>query len=122
MWYFQENNTALGTLLFEMDFTPTFSHEELTTCHICEKEFLFKQGLKKHFEIEHEQLMRYQCNLCDKTFKIERSLECHLMNYHGGKRKSRCEKCNKDYSTEAHLKFHNDSVHQQSIKEFKCTL
>ena len=96
-------------------------------CKKCDKNFFFKNDLKKHFNAVHEGLRRFQCESCGFPCVSKQSLEKHRKNKHQ-KISLNCNYC--AYSETSSKRFYNhyNTMHAAKNNEetqhfhVKCTL
>ena len=66
-------------------------------CHICEKDLVSNQGLKRHIEQVHEAIKAFNCDLCDAKFTQTVNLKSHIISVHENVRKHECNICNHSF-------------------------
>jgi Zinc finger, C2H2 type len=109
-------------------------------CKVCQKSFLYKQGLQKHHSNEHDPAnanrVKYQrqseneetsakinCDLCPKSFKYRQGLMKHFDLEHNPANTFPCTQCNSRCKTlknlHAHIRTH-DPPRQESLDSLQC--
>lgn len=107
-------------------------HEEThagkkTPCHLCGKQFLHKNSLRKHIKVVHSQVKRFVCNIdgCQWKFGYQQTLTRHQARRHGMvKNRNACPICSKEfpdstYHLKRHLKAHANNTAKEYIPEPK---
>ena len=88
------------------------------TCSVCNKEFQFKEYLKRHHQV-HSVKPNRKCLECHKCFKFPEELTSHMVS-HSTERPFQCEICDKSFKRKHELKLHRlthtrEKVHQCSF-------
>jgi len=92
--------------------------DEAKFCTICNKSLKTVTTLRKHMEVVHMGLMKFECDKCDKKFALRMQLINHEMDVHGpdgpvpkGTKREVCPICGtrlKNHSMlKAHMKLHD---------------
>ena len=91
-------------------------------CHIqsCEKTFMFKSMLTKHYTTVHDGVKNIKCASCDKSFSHKQNLTNHVKNIHENVKVHKCESCEKTFTIMCNLKRHIKTVHGNALKPYKC--
>ena len=71
-------------------------------CHICEKAFKIRSGLKRHVETHKR---RFKCNRCDKIFKTMLDLKVHR-HVHAHEKPFECDFCGVGFKATVNLQEH----------------
>lgn len=106
-------------------------------CNLCEKSFLYKQGLQKHHHKEHNPnvvRIKYQrqvdaswskikCDLCPKLFKYKQGANKHWDLEHNPQNTFECPKCSSRCKTlknlHAHIRTH-DPPRTEGVASLQC--
>lgn len=94
-----------------MKFVHSTTERERIPCTFlgCEKTFVHKGGVTKHFNSEHaENPIRYLCTLCQKEFKSMKDLTRHI-DTHTREKSYKCTICGKGFGQAQNLKRHEVS-------------
>ena len=88
-------------------------------CSKCDKTFLYKHTLKRHFDVIHNGI-RFKCSRCEKTFSQKKDLKIHVEVIHESIRHKnhKCKNCAKEFQHKRHLNEHIQTIHV-GIR-FKC--
>ena len=68
--------------------TKKVDKTEGNKCDVCGATFTVKQGLLRHEQQKHSDLMKFHCEQCDKKFMRAFNLQKHVIRVHGGKKGS----------------------------------
>lgn len=74
-------------------------------CPECNKQFLKKVYLRKHFNNVHKQGLDEICQHCGKVFKNSKRLKAHLLT-HQTEKKYKCDQCAKQFVSSGDLSRH----------------
>ncbi|XP_059612833.1 uncharacterized protein LOC132259287 [Phlebotomus argentipes] len=74
------------------------------TCHLCDKSFQRRQGLRVHYQI-HTDERPYPCTYCEKAFRCRSHLNRHIYT-HTGEKKYKCQVCQKCFTQSGSLRIH----------------
>ena len=103
------------------------SHEQSWRCNICEKEFKYKNNLKRHKSQIHEgQYKLHECEHCKATFTSLRRLGSHHRKSHPDMyEKYSCTLCDATFfhrnSIYLHMRtFHCEKQKADEIQSYKC--
>ncbi|XP_058464450.1 zinc finger protein OZF-like isoform X2 [Malaya genurostris] len=84
-------------------------HQRLHTngfaCEICGKLCHGKHKLRKHIELTHEKVKKFECHLCHKMLSTLAAVQAHIKIMHSTK-EVKCKHCDKSYSSELSLRYH----------------
>ena len=78
-------------------------------CSKCDKQFVHRHDLKRHFKGIHEGLT-YKCNECEKCFNQKTNLITHIKGIHEGV-KFPCNECDYKATALSNLNFHRKNKH-----------
>ena len=81
-------------------------HNQTFKCPTCDRSFKGQSNLKKHCEVVHNDISKYECDICEKTFKRDITLRRHVESIHDRNRKFKCELCGKGYPRNVDLNCH----------------
>lgn len=95
---------------------------ELVKCHLCTRSYKYKDQLRKHQQIAHQDRSKdFKCleEGCDKSFLTNSQLSSHKLRHSKLEKDHFCPECGKGFKFQRdvthHLKFHTDP-----IKKFDC--
>lgn len=74
-------------------------------CHICDKEFLGGNDLRKHIRI-HTDERPFECTHCSQRFRQGGCLKNHIASQHGTSQSFTCYYCNKSFPIKERLRLH----------------
>ena len=77
-------------------------------CSMCPK---IVSDLKKHVEIVHEKIKRYECPICKVKFGQSHHLKAHISGVHEGAKPFECQFCDKRVSSKQLLNNHIKTAH-----------
>lgn len=93
-------------------------------CRLCNKSFVFKQGLERH-ELTHADQKPHKCNYCEASFTSPIKLTRHITS-HAGLRPYPCKLCGRTFLLSHHLTRHMrshyaaKSANVQPVGQHKC--
>ena len=106
---------------FELDVHIAKKHhqknENGVICHLCEKQFPYRDTLLTHIRVVHHNYQPFKCDKCDKVFDVIQKLNSHKKT-HGTTNDFHCDKCAKSFKTQGGLNNHQKSMHSE--KNFHC--
>ncbi|OXA45956.1 zinc finger protein 227 [Folsomia candida] len=88
------------------------------TSGTCDRTFLTKGTLAKHFEVEHsENPVRFPCTYCEKEFKTWPELDLHILT-HTKEKPYKCATCKKSFAQKNKLHRHQETHREISSRKF----
>jgi len=108
------DNSYINKSELDMHFKYRHSKDvDIKICHLCGYETKYKEALKVHIKITHENITRFSCAECDKKFYAKSHLKRHIKAAH---RKSiegiKCVTCGLELKTGSALLKHKNKVHR----------
>ncbi|XP_046395406.1 gastrula zinc finger protein xFG20-1-like isoform X2 [Ischnura elegans] len=91
----------------------------LERCPICYKLFLEKCELERHLRV-HPKEKKYFCTICELNFQFKSGLKRHIKSAHDVSMAYLCGLCFNGFGSRADLGLHQSLVHQESEKRFRC--
>jgi len=88
-------------------------------CKICNKPFLTKASLTRHYTDIHKQVWSFKCGFCDKSYPRESDLKIHEKKHTTGSINFVCKICLQDQVSQRALTIHMKNVHIKE-KEYSC--
>lgn len=66
---------------------------------MCDKAYVAKSYLKKHFKMQHDTAMPFACDFpgCGQRFKVNYMLQSHIKNAHSQQKRQRGQYSNANY-------------------------
>ncbi|XP_045210031.2 zinc finger protein 227-like [Mercenaria mercenaria] len=108
----QSNDKLVGD-----NFSKNTDKNEGNKCDVCGAMFTVKQGLLRHEQLKHKDLMNFNCKQCDKKFMRNFNLQKHIIRVHGGKKSNEHKfiieiegTCEEDFGSNS-LELSSDQVH-----------
>lgn len=65
-------------------------HKHSNACHLCSATFNSYSNLKKHIQILHNKIHKYNCSFCSRSFGQKNQLDSHINTHTGDKVKKTC--------------------------------
>lgn len=78
-------------------------------CHLCEKQFADRTGLRYHIKHFHEKIKNFHCDMCDKRFSCKRIILNHIRGVHIKEKIFACDQCPKVFKVDSALYMHKKS-------------
>nr|XP_054752583.1 uncharacterized protein LOC129258299 isoform X3 [Lytechinus pictus] len=88
------------------------------SCHICNKMFKTKKGMKGHVN-RHDRSETFQCDTCQKVFSCKNHLQRHKL-VHSDTKPYHCPECNRGFTQSSNMETHR-RIHSGD-KPFTCDL
>ena len=93
--------------------------KEPFNCSICNVTFLYKEDLKKHACVLHDD-KPFKCSECDLGFAKKVELKRHINSVHDGKKTFKCSICDCIFTKKVELNRHLKKTHEGK-KPFNCS-
>ena len=88
-------------------------------CNICGKSLSDKKNLKKHCDVVHFNIRKFNCEICIKRFITRKDLMIHIQSIHN-QQKFICDQCGQALSTQQGLRQHS-LIHKEGSKSIPCS-
>ena len=88
-------------------------------CNICGKSLSDKKNLKKHCDVVHFNIRKFNCEICIKRFITRKDLMIHIQSIHN-QQKFICDQCGQALSTRQGLRQHS-LIHKEGSKSIPCS-
>ena len=93
-----------------------------SVCPHCDRPFCETYFKKKHIEMEHEGVKRFNCDSCSKSFHSKQAQDYHYSVVHSkAHKKEKCNICGKEFSANVSLVEHIKYFHSDN-REHSCPL
>ena len=85
-------------------------------CHLCQRKFVTKSGLRDHVNSKHRNLARYRCAICGKGYSCRSHYHDHLAT-HSGVKRNECPICQRVFTFKSNVKSHVLRFHPNEAEQ-----
>ena len=80
---------------------------------MCDKAYVAKSYLKKHFKMQHDTAVPFACDFpgCGQRFKVNYLLQAHIKQVHSASSSFQCTQCKAGFGKRSDLKRHCQNRH-----------
>ena len=107
-----------GKCVEHLKVSPKLGPGERACCTQCDKTYVTKSALRKHVEVFHLKIKKFQCDQCPLNFASKNGFEYHVESQHQNKEHP-CAKCDRIFKQKDCLKAHVLKHHEKRL-DFKC--
>ncbi|XP_053695733.1 zinc finger protein 883-like [Sabethes cyaneus] len=93
------------------------NHYKSYKCQECDRMFATATILRRHIDVVHRKVRKFQCEFCQKTFAYQHKYKEHV-NMHKGIKSRQCRYCEKTFTHSSNLMMH-ERIHTK-IRPHKC--
>ncbi|XP_055542770.1 uncharacterized protein LOC129728358 [Wyeomyia smithii] len=114
----EEPNCQYVALSYQLMWSHYRNHYKLYKCQECDRMFATATILRRHIDVVHQKVRKYQCEFCQKAFAYQHKYKEHV-NMHKGIKTRQCRYCAKCFTHSSNLMIH-ERIHTK-IRPYECT-